>query len=118
MLDYTACVQTFPNGNVDPNGFENFYDALYVKWKNIEANANTQSIWATYHYGIIQGYTEMIFVGPFTLNMPTPEFSSGTSQNIPCYGTTSVTITLNPYINILPNKIDSGLVIGSIKKIV
>ncbi|MDO8929902.1 MAG: T9SS type A sorting domain-containing protein [Bacteroidota bacterium] len=112
-MDTNDCVQLLPNGAIDPDGFKYFYNNLYVKWKNIEANANTQLIWATYHTVIGNNVTEAISVGPFTLNMPSPTFSSGTSHNIPCYVATSVTIALNPYINTLSNKIDSGLVITS-----
>jgi len=114
MLDYNACVQTFPNGNVDPDGFTHFYDALYVKWKNIETNATSQQlVYATYHYSLIQGLTDVINVGPFTLNMPAPSFQSGASTNIPCYITTPVTISLSPYINTEANGIDQGETITS-----
>lgn len=110
-IDKTACVATFPNGNVDPDGFE--YDILYVKWKNIEANASLQFVWATWHWTILQGQTDIIEVGPFTLNMPTPVFSSGTSLNIPCYVTTPVSISINSYVNTEANGIDQGLTITS-----
>lgn len=107
-LDTNACVQTLPNGNVDPDGFKYFYDALYVRWKNVEANASERLVWATYHYSLLKGQTAAISVGPFTLNMPAPSFSSGTSFNIPCYTTTTVSISLNAYINTEANGIDQG----------
>lgn len=112
-LDYNACVQTLPNGTVDPEGFKHFYDALYVKWKNIEANATTQLVYATWYWGILNNQTDPIEVGPFTLYMPVPSFSSGTSFNIPCYINSPVTISLNPYINTEANGIDQGETITS-----
>jgi len=113
ILDYNACVQTDPNGKVDPNGFKNFYDVLYVKWKNIEVNASPQIISATWHWSLLKGETDAITVGPFALNMPAPAFSSGTSLNIPCYITTAVTISLSSYINTEANGIDQGETITS-----
>ena len=111
MLDRNACVATDATGKVDPKGFG--YDRIYIKWKNIEANANTQLVWTTWYFGILQGQTDAISVGPFTLNMPAPSFSSGTTLNIPCYVTTPVSISLNSYINTDANSIDQGETITS-----
>lgn len=111
IIDTIACVKTFSNGTIDPAGFKSHSEVLYVKWKNIERNASTQIIAAT--YGLLNKPTEFTEVGPFTLDMPTPTFSLGSTYNINCYVNTPVTISLNPYINTADNGIDKGLEITS-----
>ncbi|BBE17263.1 autotransporter protein [Aquipluma nitroreducens] len=89
-------------------------DNLHVQWKNIEANANTIVIGAFYG-GILNHWSDWTdrVIGPLTLNMPAPSFSSGSTLNIPCHATSPVSISLNSYINSATNGIDQGETITS-----
>lgn len=102
------CVTCNSSGTVVSDGI--YGNNLYLRWKNIEANASTSIIGAS--YGISNGWADLI-VGPFTLNMPTPSFSLGNSLNMPCYTTSPISISLNSYINTLANSIDQGETITS-----
>lgn len=75
------------NGTTDANVYKN---PLFVKWKNVEASAYTDSCVLKVLYkdnlGIDQYVTRT--VGPFNLTFKTVTFAGGSSRNIPCYSTT------------------------------
>lgn len=77
----------------------NSEDRIYVKWKNIKASAYPQIISADFwNFRGNESY-DSLSIPAFTLTMPTPSFTAGTSLNIPCYITNATTISLNSYIN-------------------
>jgi hypothetical protein len=73
----------------------------YVKWKNVEASAYTDSCVLQVQYTDYLGVTKYITrtVGPFNLTFKTVTFAGGSIKNIPCYATTPVTIALDNYLN-------------------
>jgi len=84
---------------------------MYLKWHNVEANANSLIFKAQYYRNNNKYWTE-VPVGPFTLNMPAPSISFGASHTI-SNGTDPFTISLNPYVNTINNGYDQGLTITS-----
>lgn len=108
-------VPTNLNKVVDMSGFfypNQIYELnLYLKWYNVEDNASPSIIKAEYFDHGIKYWIEKS-VGPFTLNMPVPTFSSGSSLTI-SNATSPVTISLIPYINTANNGIDKDLTITS-----
>lgn len=84
------------NGNWDPCATCLTSENLHVKWKNVKKNAYPSSLIVWYANNTKSTWIDL---NPFTLYMPAPLFTIGTSLNIPCYTTNATTISLNSYVN-------------------
>jgi hypothetical protein len=79
---------------------------LYVKFKNVKENAYSQQLLIWYSNFYTETQEASLNIGPFTLTMPAPSFTAGSSLNIPCHITNATTISLNPYTNTDPESVD------------
>lgn len=74
---------------------------LPLVWKNVEASSYPDSSILKVQYlgsdNAIHNATKRC--GPFTLTFKSITFVGGTSKNIPCYSTGSITIAVNDYVN-------------------
>lgn len=97
-IDNNRCVVTNSQGGTQGASTSGQY--LYIVFKNIKLNktADTITCLAYRKPPLVGSYTAAYTVPGFTLVMPTPTFTSGSSLNIPCYITTAQ-INLNDYKN-------------------
>lgn len=103
------CVPFNSNGQPDYNKINSI--SLPIKWKNTELSSFPSTLKVYYlDSGNIGHWVSKSF-GPFTLTLPTPSFSGGSTKNIPCHNTGAYTITLNSYKNTSDNGLDKDSII-------